>query len=63
MADKIRVTVVFEYEPDADNYGDHAESLEAMAKLDEDVNNWVDYPDAYEDDLVSVTYEAVSDGA
>ncbi|MET8164715.1 hypothetical protein ABZT34_10720 [Streptomyces sp. NPDC005329] len=63
MADIIRVTVVFEYEPIAENYGGHAHSLEAMAKLDEDVNNWVDYPDAYEDDLVSVTYEAVSRAA
>ncbi|MEU1176527.1 hypothetical protein ABZ464_02560 [Streptomyces sp. NPDC005820] len=63
MADIIRVTVVFEYEPDAENYGDHAHSIEAMAKLDEDVNNWADYPDAYEDDLVSVTYEAVSRAA
>ncbi|MEU3825199.1 hypothetical protein AB0F36_07715 [Streptomyces sp. NPDC029080] len=62
MPDIIRVTVVFEYEPDPDNYGDHSHSLEAMAKLDEDVNNWADYPDAYEDDLVSVTYEAVSVG-
>ncbi|MDX3206037.1 hypothetical protein [Streptomyces scabiei] len=63
MADIIRVTVVFEYEPEVENYGEHAHSLESMARLDEDVNNWVDYPDAYEDDLVSVTYEAVSRGA
>ncbi|MFD8088944.1 hypothetical protein [Streptomyces malaysiensis] len=59
MADTIRVTVVFEYEPFKDNYPD-CSSVEDMARLDESINNWVEYPETYDDDLVSVTYEAIT---
>ncbi|MFE0773885.1 hypothetical protein [Streptomyces sp. NPDC058861] len=59
MADIIRVTVVMEYEPDAENYNG-ASSIAEMAALDETLNPFREYPDAYFEDIVSVTYEGIT---
>ncbi|MGW5773077.1 hypothetical protein ACWEVY_28490 [Streptomyces longwoodensis] len=59
MAEKIRVTVVIEYTPLLGDYPDCATAAEAAA-FDERENPFLAYPDAYLDDTVSVTYEAVA---
>ncbi|MEV0475294.1 hypothetical protein [Streptomyces prunicolor] len=59
--EKIRVTVVIEYEPDLSNYPDCQTVAEAAA-YDERENPFLDYPDAYlteDDEIVAVTFEAV----
>jgi hypothetical protein len=59
--EKIRVTVVIEYDPVMENYPDCKTVAEAAA-YDERENPFWEYPDAYltEDDTVSITFEAVS---
>jgi hypothetical protein len=59
--EKIRVTVVIEYEPEMDHYPDCPTVAEAAA-YDERENPFFEYPDAYltEEDIVSITFEAVS---
>jgi hypothetical protein len=58
MADKIRVTVVFEYEPESRDYPD-CKSLEDMVALDEEHNHFITYPEAYHDAITSVSYEGI----
>ncbi|MFF8629651.1 hypothetical protein [Streptomyces werraensis] len=62
MAEKVRVTVVIEYEPDLDHYPNCTTVAEA-AEFDERENPFFTYPDAYltEEDTVSITFEAVTD--
>jgi len=56
--EKIRVTVVVEYEPDLDFYPGCTTVAEA-AEFDERENAFLAYPDAYLNDAKSVTFEAV----
>ncbi|MET8702704.1 hypothetical protein ABZW10_28160 [Kitasatospora sp. NPDC004723] len=59
MADKIRVTVVYEYEPDMKDYPG-CEDVHAAALLDAEENDIRLFPEAYDDDIVSVTYLGLS---
>ncbi|MGJ3559598.1 hypothetical protein ACR6C2_16625 [Streptomyces sp. INA 01156] len=61
MAEKIRVTVVVEYEPELEHYPG-CKTVEDAAKFDEKENPFLDYPDAYllEEDVKSVTFEVVT---
>ncbi|MFE4513792.1 hypothetical protein ACFRMQ_06275 [Kitasatospora sp. NPDC056783] len=58
MADKIRVTVVYEYTPDMEDYPGCGD-VHAAARLDADENDIRHYPEAYDDDIVSVVYEGI----
>ncbi|MFF1908649.1 hypothetical protein [Kitasatospora sp. NPDC058218] len=58
MADKIRVTVVYEYEPDMKDYPG-CEDVHAAARLDAGENDIRHYPEAYDGDIVSVVYEGI----
>lgn len=62
MAEKIRVTVVVEYEPDLAHYPGCTTVAEAAA-YDERENPFFTYPDAYllDEDIQSITFEAVSE--
>lgn len=63
MVEKIRVTVVIEYEPDLSHYPG-CSTVEQAAAFDELENPFFEYPDAYLDttsDIKSVTYEAISE--
>ncbi|MFF1450138.1 hypothetical protein ACFVYF_18665 [Streptomyces sp. NPDC058274] len=57
--EKVRVTVVIEYEPNLDHYEGCTTVAEAAA-FDELENPFIAYPDAYLDDTKSVTFEAVT---
>jgi hypothetical protein len=59
--EKIRLTVVIEYEADLDFYPD-CKTMSEAAEFDERENPFEQYPDAYLDEtteIKSVTYEAV----
>ena len=58
--EKVRVTVVMEYEPDMAHYPGCSTVAEAAA-YDERENPFFEYPDAYltEEDVVSIAFEAV----
>lgn len=58
--EKIRVSVVFEYEPNLDDYP-NCKTVADAARFDELENPFTECPEAYEDDIVKVTYEAISD--
>ncbi|MFJ8699429.1 hypothetical protein [Streptomyces ardesiacus] len=62
MAEKIRVTVVVEYEPNLDHYPGCSTVAEASA-YDERENPFFSFPDAYltDEDTKSITFEAVSE--
>jgi hypothetical protein len=61
MSEKIRVTVVIEYEPDLDLYPGCTTVAQA-ATFDELENPFIECPDAYliDSDIKSVTFEAVT---
>ncbi|MGW2711413.1 hypothetical protein HKX69_05680 [Streptomyces argyrophyllae] len=61
MAEKIRLTVVIEYEPNLDHYPGCTTVAQA-ATFDELENPFTEYPDAYlnDSDIKSVTFEAVT---
>lgn len=58
--EKVRVTVVIEYEPDLSHY-DGCSTVAEAAAYDERENPFFEYPDAYltEEDVTSITFEAV----
>ncbi|WP_149030426.1 hypothetical protein [Kitasatospora sp. MBT66] len=58
MADKIRVTVTYEYTPDMKDYPGCGD-VHAAARLDADENDVRLFPEAYDEDIVSVRYEGI----
>ncbi|MEU8948751.1 hypothetical protein [Streptomyces sp. NPDC048489] len=58
MADKIRLTVVIEYEPDLRDYHGCNDVHEA-AELEARLNPFEEFADIYLDDVVSTTFEGI----
>ncbi|MFF4557196.1 hypothetical protein [Streptomyces sp. NPDC001422] len=60
MADKIRLTVVIEYEPDLSFYNG-ADDVHQAAELDATLNPFEEFADIYLNDseIVSTTFEGV----
>ncbi|MFG3582593.1 hypothetical protein [Streptomyces sp. NPDC047990] len=60
MADKIRLTVVIEYEPDLSFYND-AKDVHDAAALDASLNPFEEFPDIYIENsvIVSTTFEGI----